>query len=88
MLLSDNHHYVSTEGKSIEEIVDLRFKEYEIRKRKEAEDRAALEAKLKENKTEMTSPKKEEPKKVELATVSHTTAFGRAVTKLRHALHL
>lgn len=44
-------------GRSIEEIVELRFKEYEIRKQKEREDRDALIAAREQNKADLTAPK-------------------------------
>ena len=67
-------------GKSIEEIVDLRFKEYEMRKAREKreleEARAAAQARLKENKQDVTAPKAEKPPHVSV------------VAKVLHKLHL
>lgn len=90
MLVFDNHHIIKTDGKTTEQIVDMRFKEYEIRQAKEREERMAREAELQANKKEITAPvAKEEPKaKAELATVPHPSAIGRAIAKLRNTLHI
>lgn len=87
-MLVFNHHHINTEGKSVEQIVDIRFKEAEIRAAKEAEDRAELARKLAENKKDLVTPAKDEPKKVELATVPHPTGIGRLVSKVRQKLGL
>jgi hypothetical protein len=63
-------------GKSIEEIVDLRFKEYEIRQAREREQLAALHKAQAENKQDVTAPKAEKPPHVSV------------VAKVLHKLHL
>ena len=88
MLLGDNHHFVNTDGKSQQQIIDMIFKEKEIREAKEREDRRDAAEKLAKNKADVTMPKAQEPKKAELATVPHPTAIGRAITKLRNTLHI
>jgi len=89
MLVFDNRHTINTEHMTREQIIEARFKEYEIRQAKEREDRKAREAELQANKKEITAPvAKEEPKaKTELATVPHPSAIGRAITKIRNTLH-
>jgi hypothetical protein len=43
-------------GKTIEEIVEIRFKEWEIRQAKEREEREALKRAIEANKADITQP--------------------------------
>lgn len=88
MLVFDNHHSINTDGKSQQQIIELIFKEQELKDLKEAERRREAEAKLKENKAEVTAPVAAAVKKAELATVPHPTAIGRAIQKVRKTLHI
>jgi hypothetical protein len=79
-MLFENNHVVSTHGKSTQEIVDLRFKEWEIRQRKEADERAALAAKMQENKRDIiTAP-------ISAPAAAHS--IMPTVHKWLHKLHL
>lgn len=66
-------------GKSIEEIVDLRFKEYEIRQAREREELEALRKAREENKKDVTAPKKADAPK---------SAQVSVLAKWKHKLHL
>ena len=66
-------------GKSIEEIVELRFKEYEIRKQREREELEALKKAHSENKADITAPQAVQPAPAPAHPV---------LNKIKHALHL
>lgn len=88
MLVFDNHHSINTEGKSQAQIIELIFKEQELKDLKAAEDRKKAEEALKANKADVTAPAAAAVKKAELATVPHPTAIGRAIQKVRKTLHI
>ena len=67
-------------GKSIEEIVEIRWKEYEMRKAKEREERAALLKAHAENKADLTAPKAVQP-----APAAHAHPV---LGKIKHVFHI
>lgn len=72
-------------GKSIEEIVDLRFKEWEIRKAREREEREALQKAASENKADVTAPK---PAQIAAAHEFHLPpAVKNVISKVKQHLH-
>ena len=73
-----DRHYVKTDGKSTEQILDLIFKEREIRAAKEREDRAEAARKLAENKAEITAKKPAAPEK----RVDHFAGFKKFLRKM------
>ncbi len=76
-------HYVNTEGKSVEQILDIMFKEKEIREAKEREDRRAREAALQAVKAEVT-----EKKPAVTATPAPASGFNRVIQQVRKSLHI
>lgn len=76
------HHFVNTDGKSREEIVELRFKEWELRQAREREEREEAAKKLAENKGDVTA-KKEPP-----APKPHAAPHFPDLKKLLGKLHL
>ncbi len=67
-------------GKSIEEIVDIRVKEYEMRKLKEREELETLRRQQAENKADITAPHTPAP--------APQHSFMPTVHKWMHKLHL
>ena len=73
-----SHGHTGFHGKSIEEVVDLRFKEYEMRQRKEKEERDALTKAREDNKADLTA----KPAAAAPAPVQY-----HGIHKLLHKLH-
>lgn len=79
-----DRHYVNTEGKSVEQIIDIMFKEKEIREAKEREDRR-LQAEAREKaKAEITEKKPA----VTPAPAPAASGFNRVIQQVRKSLHL
>lgn len=76
-------HYVNTEGKSVEQIIDIMFKEKEIREAKEREDRRAQAEALEKAKAEIT-----EKKPVVATPTPAASGFNRVIQQVRKSLHL
>lgn len=74
-------HHVNTEGKSREQIIELHFKEWELRQAKEREDRLAAEAKLAQNKADVTEKKPAAPEKP-AQRVDHFAGFKKFLRKM------
>ncbi|MDF3025471.1 MAG: hypothetical protein K0R10_2832 [Alphaproteobacteria bacterium] len=77
-------HYVNTEGKSVEQIIDIMFKEKEIREAKEREDRRAQAEALEKAKAEITEKKPA----VTAAPAPAASGFNRVIQQVRKSLHL
>jgi hypothetical protein len=79
-----DRHYINTEGKSVEQIIDIMFKEKEIREAKEREDRAERERALLATKAEVTEKKPV----VAASAAPAASGFNRVIQKVRNSLHL
>lgn len=79
-----DRHYINTEGKSVEQIIDIMFKEKEIREAKEREDRAERERALQATKAEVTEKKPV----VAASPAPAASGFNRVIQKVRNSLHL
>ncbi|HYD19373.1 MAG TPA: hypothetical protein VEF76_12930 [Patescibacteria group bacterium] len=86
MLLGNNHHFVNTEGKSVEQIIDLMFKEKEIREAKEREDRRQAAAEqLQKAKAEVTEKK---PAAISASPVTEPHGLNKVIQQVRKSLHI
>ncbi len=81
-MLLDKHH-INTDGKSVEQIIDIMFKEKEIREAKEREDRRTQAEALEKAKAEIT-----EKKPAVTVTPAPASGFNRVIQQVRKSLHL
>lgn len=79
-----DRHYVNTEGKSVEQIIDIMFKEKEILEAKEREDRRLQAEAHEKAKAEITEKKPA----VAPAPAPAASGFNRVIQQVRKSLHL